>query len=113
MNSCYNYAELVLDEASERFAPLFRENREHKKVFRQYCDVMDELAREFNGVSFEFEVNEETMDISVTLVCPDIVLQYANHRFYELTARALSVRFGVLEGNLAVTFTFPSIWVRA
>ena len=112
MMDCYNYAEIVLDEASVRFAPLFRENRESKKVFRQYCSILDDLAHEFNGESFEFEVDEETMTISVTLVCPDKVLQYNSHRFYELAARALSVRFSVSEGKLAVTFEFPSLWVR-
>ena len=55
--NCFDVVEMVTEEATSRFAPLFRENREAKNVLHQYCEVLDALAQEFNGESFEVEVD--------------------------------------------------------
>lgn len=111
--NCFDVAEMVIEEATSRFAPLFRENREAKNILRQYCDVLDALAQEFNGESFEVEVDEIKMTIGIKLECPDIVIQSEEHRFYMLAKRALTVRFSHGENDtVAVEFVFPSIWEK-
>ena len=112
--TCYEAAELVLDEATGRFAPQFSENKEYKRIFRQYCDALDMLAEEFNGVAFDIEVDEISMEITVTLSCGEFVLESARHRFYQLAARAerMSFRAGEEPDTLELAFTFPPIWER-
>ena len=109
----FDVVEMVTEEATSRFAPLFRENREAKNVLHQYCDVLDALAQEFNGESFEVEVDEIQMTIAIKLECPDIVIQSEEHKFYMLAQRALAVRFSHGENDtVAVEFVFPSIWEK-
>ena len=111
--NCFDVVEMVTEEATLRFAPLFRENREAKNVLHQYCDALDALAQEFNGESFEVEVDETQMTIGIKLECPDIVIQSEEHKFYMLAQRALAVRFSHGENDtVAVEFVFPSIWEK-
>ena len=111
--NCFDVVEMVMEEANIRFAPLFRENREAKDILRQYCDVLDELAQEFGGESFEVEVDEINMTIGIKFECPDIVIPSPTHRFYTLAKRALEIRFSHGEGDMAaVEFVFPSIWEK-
>lgn len=111
---CFDAVEMVTDEATKRFAPLFQENRESKNILHQYCDALDSIAQEFDGESFEVEVDEINMTIGIKLECPDIVIQTKEHRFCALAARALALKFSHGEGDtVAVEFVFPSIWEKA
>lgn len=110
---CFDVVDMVIEEASRQFAPLFRENAERKGILKEYCAALDELAEDFNGESFEVSVDDIEMTISVKLECSDILIQSKEHPFYELVER--STRFNISHGdgdNLAVEFIFPSIWEK-
>ena len=112
--NCFDVVQMVTDEASTQFAPLFCGNKEAKAILHQYFDAIGVLAREFDGVTFEASVHDESMEVSVTLECPDIVIRTQKHRFYDLVERSNAVRFSHGEGDtVAVAFVFPSIWNRA
>ena len=111
---CYDVAEMVLDEASKQFAPLFRENAERKQILKSYCEVIDSLAEEFNAESFDVEVDDIKMTISIKMECPDITITSENHPLYELAGHAVSVHFSNNESDLMVVeFVFPSIWEKS
>lgn len=111
---CFDVVEMVTDEATKRFSPLFCENEDAKDILKQYCTAIDSLVKEFDGESIEVDVDEINMTIKITVEFPDIVVESFNHLFYALAERAISVRFFVGEdGLLAVSYLFPSIWSRA
>lgn len=111
---CFDVVEMVTDEATNRFSPLFKENAEAKNVLRQYCEALDTIAQEQNGESFEVDVDEIKMSISIKIECQDIVIQSKNNVFYSLASRALSVKFSHGDGDtVAVEFVFQSIWEKA
>lgn len=110
---CYDVVEMVLDEASKQFAPLLRENEERKQILKSYCEVIDSLAEEFNAESFDVEVDDVKMTISIKMECPDITITSERHSFYELVGHAIAVHFLNGEDDLmAVEFVFPSIWEK-
>lgn len=112
--SCFDVVTMVTDEATAQFSPLFRENKERKAILRQYCDAIDMLAKEFDGESFEVEVDDIEMTISIKMECPDMVIQGSANPFYALAERAVSIGFSHGEGDtIIVEFVFPSIWERA
>ena len=112
--TCFDAVKLVTDEATARFAPLFCESRGKTENLKQSCGALDALAEEFDATSFEVDVDETRMTISVTMECPEILIQQKNHLFYSLAARALSVRFcATTDDALAVCFVFPGIWERS
>ena len=108
---CYDVANMVIEDANERFRPIWKINNERLEVFKQYCEVVDALAEEFDGESYEVEVDELTMEVIVTLECGEIVVDSFSHIFYELIKRAVKYGFSTSEdGNLLLRFTFPTLW---
>lgn len=108
--NCFDVVQMVTDEASTQFAPLFCGNKEAKAILHQYCDAIDVLAREFDGVTFEASVHDESMEVSVTFERPDIVIRMQKHHFYDRVEHSNAVRFSHGEGDTAaVEFVFPSI----
>ena len=108
---CYDVVSMIITEATERFKPLWKINTEKQDVLKEYCEAIDEIAAEFEGVSFNVEVNEITMEVKIDVECGEIVIKSKEHRLYDLAERA--TRFGVsaIDGETQVVkFVFPSIW---
>jgi hypothetical protein len=104
---------MVVDEANNRFAPLWKLDNEKHDILKQYCEYMDVLSKDFNGISFDVEIDEIQMNIKIILECPDIIIEQPTHYFYEVTKRTVKFGFSVSEdGNLNISFVFPSIWER-
>lgn len=108
---CFDAVSMVVEEASKQFSPLWELDTESYDILKQYCSVIDSLAEEFDGESFDVSVDDIKMTIGIALECPDIVIESTSHNFYKLAQRSNSVSFSVTEdGNLNVEFTFPSVW---
>lgn len=111
---CFDVVSMVVDEANERFHPLWKIDKEKYRILKQYCGVMDSLSEEFGGESFEVEVDEVAMTISISLACQDMTIEQKNHKYYSLAQRAVSFGFSRTEdGLLNATFVFPSVWDKA
>lgn len=110
---CFDVASMVIDDATERFSPLWKPNSERLDIFKEYCDAIDKLSKEFDGESFEVEVDEISLEITVSLECDEVIIESSNHILYELAKRTVKYGFSVSdEGNLLVKFVFPSLWDR-
>ena len=111
---CYDVAEMVTDEASSQFGSLWKVNKEKQRVFHNLCDEIDKFAAEFNGSAFEVEVDDELMTITVSLICPEIVIRSNTHKFYSVIQRAAQIAFRKGDDDdICVDFMFPSIWEKA
>lgn len=111
---CFDVVTMVTDEATRQFSPMLRENEERKKILEQYCGALDRLSEEFDGESFEVEVDDVKMTIAVRMECQDIIIPSPDHLFYKLALHALSVRFSHVSNDMmSVEFVFPSIWEKA
>lgn len=111
---CFDVVEMVVEEATEQFFPLWRLDREKYRILEQYCQVIDGLSEEFDGVSYDVEVDDIAMTVAVTLECQDMNIEQQSHKYYSLTQRAITVGFAASEdGNLNVKFVFPSVWKKA
>ena len=108
---CFDVVSMVVDEANKQFAPLWKPNKEKYQILEQYCQAIDELSDEFDGVSYDVEIDDIDMTIKIVLECTDMIIEQKQHRYYDLAQRALLFGFSASEeGNLNVEFTFPSIW---
>lgn len=111
---CFDAVSMVTDEATAQFSPLWKENRENKKLLAQYCRAIDSLSDEFGGKSFDVEVDDVKMTVTVRLECDDMTLKSQAHKYYDLVKRSVSFGFSASKsGDLVVEFVFPSIWERA
>ena len=111
---CYDAVSMVLEEATKRFSPLWKTNKEKNKILKQYCEAIDTLSNEFNGESFEVGVDEISMNIEITLECQEILINSSNHLFCRLINKCISFEISASTDELiCVKFVFPSIWDKA
>lgn len=111
---CFDVASEVIEEATNRFKPIMKLNTENLDIFKQYCEIIDGYANEFDGESFDINVDKNTMEITVALRCRTFIIEAADHVFYELIKRTVRYSFSTDDdGDLIVKFVFPSLWERA
>lgn len=110
---CFDVVSMVVDEATDQFSPLWKINKERYGILKQYCDVLDSLVEEFDGESFDVEVDDIDMTIAITMECHEITIESQNHKYYSLAQRAIAFGFSVSNnGLLCAKFVFPSIWEK-
>lgn len=108
---CFDVVDMVVQEATNQFKPIWKLNNNNYDILQQYCSVIDSLVKEFNGSAFDVSIIEPQMKVLITITCEDLTLKSSNHNFYRLAARADSVGFTVSEdGELNINFVFPSLW---
>lgn len=112
---CFDIAEMVLDEATEQFSPIWVVDEEKKGALKQYCDALDILSEEFNGQAFEVDVDEVKMTISIKMFCDEIEVCDETHLLYKLgkVAKSMSFSYSKEDDTMAVEFVFPSIWKKS
>ena len=114
MSKCFEAVKDVVEEANKQFAPMWKANEENLDCLREYCEAFDDLAKEFDGVSFEINIAEIDMTIEISFECPELTIHSKQNNLYELMER--SIRFRVhqsKDGNVVMSFVFPSIWEKA
>lgn len=110
---CFDVAKMVIDEATSQFGILWRINDDKLRKFSGYCELIDELSDESHGASYDVEIDDRTMDISVTLECEDLIADSKDHTIYSLMNVTKSINMFAHEGNLCIKFKFGSIWDKA
>lgn len=111
----FDIVNMVLDEANERFGPLFKPVEERVEILKQYCGAIDTLLSKGEGKEFEIEVDEDDMTVHISFQVTDMIAD--NPRtdpLPQLIARASEVEIRPVDGeNICVSFTFPSLWEQA
>lgn len=112
---CFDIVDMVLAEATNQFSPIWVENPEKKKILKQYCDVLDRVCDDFSGDSFEVEIDDIKMTISIKMFCSEITIESKSHPLFEIIKRAKSVTFAYEpeDNNMSLELVFPSIWEKA
>lgn len=111
---CFDVVEMVTTEATKQFGKLLVENNEKKQWLERYCADMDIIAEQFGGVSYEVEVDDETTDITVTLVCGGFETDKSSTVFYKLMQNAKKVTFKSCNDNeIQIDFILAGIWDKS
>lgn len=111
--STYDVVEMVIDEATEQFGGQWFIPKTKKKILKNDCALIDRLVSEFDCESTEATVDDETMKIKVSIVCPDIVLEYGRtHPFFTIIHHTESFGFSTVDDSLKVDFVFAGLWER-
>lgn len=112
---CFDVVSLVVNEATKQFSPLWKIDEGKLDVLKHYCSVIDKLVEEYDGESFEVDVDDIKMTVCISSTFEDITVQERNQKLSELIKRASSVSFRPSEDSDGVTvdLVFPSIWERA
>ncbi len=110
---CFDVVSMVTEEAGKQFGLMWRVDKDKEKILKKNCEGIDALAKEFNGVSFEVDVNDITMNITVSLVCGEIIISEPSHRLYNILQHAKRFAIKQVESdNIQLDFVFPGIWSK-
>ena len=109
---CFDVVESVVEVANERFAPIFTLDEHKYDVLKNYCEAIDDLSDEFDGEYFEVDIDEDTMEVKISLECLDITIESREHVICELAKRSVRMSFSTSGENVRVSFVFPSIWKK-
>lgn len=108
---CQDIADMVIEEVTDNLSSSHRLNDLGYRIFKQYCNIFDVLAEEFEGQSFSVEVNPDDLSMNIIMVCPMITADESSHLICELMKRSLSFAFEPFDTEyLSAEFVFPGIW---
>lgn len=113
MITCYDAVSMVTDEATAQFGFLWKVNKSRQDELKCSCELIDNLAEECGGISYEVDVDDITMEISVAIECEELVVKSKDNVFYELLGKIKRLKFCSTEDNLCIKLTFDSIWDKA
>lgn len=106
-------AEMVIEEADAQFGSLWKIDEEKYDAFKTYLRGLQEAVDAHDAISFTAEVDDMLMTIKATIEASDFTVEDENDVLYALMEQAINTRFFVSEdGNAAVEYEYPSIWVR-
>lgn len=107
---CFEVVSMLVKEATKRFSLLWQENNQKLSFLRECCFAIDKLAEKFNGNSYDVEINETSMEISVCLECDSAIITQ-KYLLYNLTEHTTTFDVSPTDSNKCnVKFVFPSIW---
>lgn len=110
MIKCYEVVSMVTDEATSQFGSLWRVNEIRQNELERNCELIDRLAEECNGISYDVDVDDITMDVSVAIEFDELIVESKDSVFYELLEKAKRLKLGSSDTNLCIKLSFDSIW---
>ena len=112
--TCFDAVSFVLDDAQERFGASWKLNNNELKRLKLDCSEMDAVVQEFNCESVEAEIDEETMELTVSLACEEMTFEYGrSNPFFKVIQRTSAFGFKQSDdGNLVAFFRYGSLFSR-
>lgn len=113
MIKCYEVVSMVTDEATSQFCSLWRVNKIRQNELERNCELIDKLAEDYNGISYDVDVDDITMEISVAIEFDELIVESKDSVFYELLEKVKRLKFSSSDTNLCIKLSFDSIWEKA
>lgn len=111
---CFDIVEMVTDEATKQFGSLVQVNYEVKENLRHCCEMIDSFSQQFGGVSYEVDIDDNTMDITISVVCEEFETTLMSSKFSLLAENSKKISFLTAEEDLIkVQFVFDGIWGKS
>ena len=109
----YSIAEMVIDEATEQFKNHWVVPEHKRNILHEACALIDRLVAEFDCESTEVDVDDTTLKLTVSIVCPDVELEHGRtHPFFTLIQHIESFSFSTIEDSLKINFVFAGLWEK-
>lgn len=111
--SSFSIAEMVIDEANDRFSGKYQIVPERLNILKQYCELFDELIENYDADSFEVEIDDEDLTVHMHLIVDAIECSAQQPQFGQLIQRAMPFCVKTDDGkHLRLSFVYPSLWMK-
>ncbi len=113
MTKCYSVLYGIIEETREEFTDK-KPSFEALNWISGVCEMIDTVAQAYDGVYYHISVNMETLEISISLECGEVIVDgyEKQNLLYEAIAAAKTVTFSSGEGEdtIVITFLFDGVW---
>lgn len=114
MVTCLDATNMLLDEATERFKPLFNINNSKAEALRKKCVLIDKMVSMFDCDSLDVDIDEITMNISFTFVCEDFEVSRNDVWFINVLKDAKIVEIDRADDlHIKLKIVYSGVWVKA
>lgn len=113
MIKCYDIATLVTNEATEQFGSSVHEDPLKKARLQSFCNTLDDAISRFGGTSMKVEVDDVTMDITITAIFDTFEVDDPRDSFHDLFRRSKRVTIQPDEDSddmIQIAFLMDGIW---
>lgn len=109
----YDIVEMVIDEAEDQFHGHWIVSNNTRKDLQTTCGLIDRLVSEFECESVEADIDDETLKLKVSVVCPGMDFEYGRtHPFFTLIRHTESFGFSAVGDSIRVDFVFAGLWEK-
>ena len=116
MNERIKCAEIVsgvVKDATVGFSSAYTLVNERFDILKQYCDFIDLIFDETDGLGFEVSIDNFSKEICIKIIARDIFIEMRKEDLIELSKRANSMEFSREDDDMiGMSFVFPSMWER-
>lgn len=111
---CFDVVSVLVDDANDKFKPLWTYSEEKYNILKQYCGIIDRIAENTGAIAYGIEVGEIDMTVRVSVGYDKFQINIdENSDFYKLLPHTVSFGASFLDDDgLYIDFVFPSIWER-
>lgn len=113
MVKCYSVLYSIVEESNTLFTDK-RPSFEALNWISGVCEMIDTVAKAYDGVYYDVSVNSETLEITISLECGCVTVDGFEkpNLLYEAIAASKSVTFshGKKEDNIVISFLFDGVW---
>ena len=113
MVKCNNVLYSIVEESNTLFTDK-RPSFEALNWISGVCEMIDTVAKAYDGVCYNVSVNTETLEITISLECGCVTVDGFEkpNLLYEAIAASKSVTFshGKDEDNIVISFLFDGVW---
>lgn len=110
---CKSFVDDLLNEANTEFSPAYTLRKNAQERLDKICGLVDELATELDCESVDVSVNTSSRQLTIMVICDDIILEDGTHPFYELIKMLDSFAFSKCKEFLRIELNIDGLWERS
>lgn len=110
---CKGFVDDLLSEVNAEFSPAYTLRKNAQERLDKVCELVDALAEELDCESVDVSVNTSNKQLTVMVICDDIVLEDGSHPFFELIKVLDSFAFSKCGKEfLRIELNIDGLWER-
>lgn len=106
---CFDTAKEVIDIYSKENISHLELDKKRLEIFTEYCEAIDLIADYDCAKCVAFKVGDDNTVIC-KIMLPALETSASKSPFCDLVARSVSFSVENVEGDIVLTFVFPSLW---
>ena len=110
----FDIVDMAVEEANVQFGKHWLMPKAKREQLKKDCDLIDKIVTDFDCESAEAEIDDDTLKLKVSLVCPDMIVEYGRtHPFFTLIQHTESFGFSAMSGeSMKISLVFAGLWER-